>query len=123
MIEESTEPDWDGILARLDGAPSPDELREARDDGARAMMDALLGVALRPRCGVSEKAIREIGFRVMSVAYLANHPITQQVRNMEDLAERCGMSGRTSRRIIASITSQIGVLESVPGSHRAHRKR
>jgi len=123
MTEEHVDPDWDGIMGRLDGRPSPDELREAREAGARAMMDMLLGVALRPRCGVSGKSIRDIGFRIMALAYLANHPLTHQIRNLEDLADKSGMSSRTARRAIAAITSKIGILETVPGKHRPHRKR
>jgi hypothetical protein len=123
MIEDHVDPDWDGIMGRLDGQPSPDELREAREAGARAMMDMLLGVAVKRSQGVSRQAVRDTGFRIMAVAYLAQHPVTQNVGNLQRLAEKCGVSSRTAERAIAQITKSIGVMKPVPGRHRAHRRQ
>jgi hypothetical protein len=123
MIEEHTDPDWDGIMGRLDGQPSPDELREAREAGARAMMDMLLGVAVKYKRGISQQSIRDTGFRVMAVAYLAQHPVTQNVGNLQRLAEKCGVSSRTAERTIAEITKSIGVMRPVSGKHRAHKRQ
>ena len=122
MTEDHVDPDWDGIMGRLDGQPSPDELREAREAGARAMMDMLLNVSMRSRCGVSGKSIRDIGFRIMALAYLANHPLTHQIRNLEDLAKRCGVNSSTAHRSIASITAKVGILKAIPGKRRPHKR-
>lgn len=123
MTEESTEPDWDGIFERLDGQPSPDELREAREAGARAMMDMLLGVAVKYRRGISQQSVRDTGFRVMVAAYLAQHPVTKDVGNIERLAKLCGVSASQARALVSRISKQMGILEPVPGKCRGHRRR
>jgi hypothetical protein len=123
MTEDHVDPDWDGIMGRLDGQPSPDELREAREAGARAMMDMLLGVAVKRMRGVNQQAVRDTGFRVMAVAYLAQHPVTQNVGNLQRLAEKCGVSSKTAERTITEITRRLGVLEPVAGKCRAHKRR
>lgn len=122
MTEESTEPDWDGILGRLDGQPSPDELREAREDGARAMMDMLLGVAVKYKRGISQQAVRDTGFRIMVAAYLAQNPVTKDAGSIQKLAQLCGVSSSWARVLVSQISKQTGLLGPVPNKRRGHRR-
>ena len=126
--EPHQDPDWEGIFARLDGAPTPDEIAEAKRQGAEAMLDALVACALpksqKAWAGAAKHGLaRTLGIRLLALLHLRRHPAMHHVCSKTHLAALVGCNANELSAIVGRVCVDLGVPKQVEKGHKWRPKK
>lgn len=102
---------FEKLFADMDGETTPDEIRQARVDGAeKAVFWMLDRIISKHTPGTNSRAAcRQTGYRAIMLAFTLHHPSVMQMKSLRAFAKTVGVSKQSASKSSRKIRKQFGM--------------